>query len=123
MGTVIHGLSSHPLYKIHSSIKVRRLLCDHWLSITNFYEDLLPSYKEDHSLCRIDCDKVYSLNNVFWKARLVKRKSTLSEQELLFINNSVDIITTLNNNNMINDDNVEAASYLLSKVITILKGE
>lgn len=78
-----HGLSDHRLYSIYSSMKERCVnpeadsykyyggrgitICDYWLEdFINFYNDMLPTYKEGLELDRIDGDKDYSKDNCRW---------------------------------------------------------
>lgn len=119
-----HGLSGHPLYKIYESIKCRRLLCSKWLLLENFYNDLISSYEPGHNLCRVDYAKLYEPNNVYWKPRLrTVKRNTLSEQDVLLISNTIDVISGLHNNNMLDESNTEVVSCLLDKIIVKLKGE
>lgn len=118
-----HGLSGHPLYKIHESIKCRGLLCSKWLLVKNFYSDLISSYKPSHSLCRIDYSKFYEPDNVYWKPRFkAVKRNILSEQDVLLITNTVDVISSLHNNNMLDDSNKEVINCLLDEIIIKLKG-
>lgn len=79
-----HGLShKHPLYSIWQGIKSRCLnvnskaytrygargitICERWLySFDLFYNDMLPLYKKDMQLDRIDNNKGYFKENCHW---------------------------------------------------------
>ena len=81
-GLITHGVTKHRLYYIWfglvdrcTSIKNNRYkdyggrgitVCEEWLDVKNFIEDMYPSYLEGLSLDRIDNDKGYSLDNCRW---------------------------------------------------------
>ena len=84
-GLITHGVTKHRLYYIWfglvdrcTSIKNNRYkdyggrgitVCEEWLDVKNFIEDMYPSYMEGLSLDRIDNDKGYSLDNCRWADR------------------------------------------------------
>ena len=77
-----HGLWSHRLYPVWHAMKQRCTnpnhnryknyggrgitVCEEWLDVKNFIEDMYPSYMEGLSLDRIDNDKGYSPDNCRW---------------------------------------------------------
>ena len=79
---ISHGRSNHRLYQTWSSMKVRCFnpdyktydnyggrgitICDSWLDIENFINDMYPSYQEGLQLDRIDNDKGYFKENCRW---------------------------------------------------------
>ena len=88
----VHGLSNHPLYRIWSFMKNRCLnpnikaykdygargikVCDRWLDINNFIEDMYPSYQEGLSLDRIDVDGDYEPDNCRWATKSIQARNT-----------------------------------------------
>ena len=87
-----HNLSNHRLYQIwcnmiqrctnpkdtfyknygERSIKVS----NEWLDISNFINDMYPSYKEGLSMDRIDNNKGYSKDNCRWATRNIQSRNT-----------------------------------------------
>lgn len=81
-GLITHGVTKHRLYYIWYSMIHRCTndkspaykdyggrgitVCEEWLDVKNFIEDMYPSYMEGLSLDRIDNDKGYSLDNCRW---------------------------------------------------------
>ena len=77
-----HGMAYHPLYGTWKGMKARCYnkkakgyknyggrgikVCDRWLDINNFIEDMYPSYQEDLSLDRIDVNGNYEPTNCRW---------------------------------------------------------
>ena len=51
-------------------------VCDRWLDINNFIEDMYPTWEEGLSLDRIDGDKGYDLNNCRWVSRDIQARNT-----------------------------------------------
>lgn len=78
-----HGLRKHPLYRVWRGMKYRCLVpsahnypdyggrgitvCDRWLSIENFYNDMLPGYIKGLHLGRINNDGDYCPENCRWE--------------------------------------------------------
>jgi len=87
-----HGLKYHPLYSTWNNIKDRCYnlkcksyrnygargikVCDRWLDIKNFIEDMFPSYQEGLSLDRIDVNGNYELDNCRWTTQSVQMCNT-----------------------------------------------
>ena len=81
-GLITHGVTKHRLYYIWFGLVDRCTnpnhnrykdyggrgitVCEEWLDVKNFIEDMYPSYMEGLSLDRIDNDKGYSLDNCRW---------------------------------------------------------
>ena len=81
-GLITHGVTKHRLYHIWFGLVDRCTnpnhnrykdyggrgitVCEEWLDVKNFIEDMYPSYMEGLSLDRIDNDKGYSLDNCRW---------------------------------------------------------
>lgn len=87
----IHGLRYHRLYKIWSEM-IRRCtnpkhryyknygergikVCDEWLNIHNFINDMYSSYKEGLTLDRIDVNSGYSKNNCRWATKSIQSRN------------------------------------------------
>lgn len=87
-----HGLRSHRLYTTWSNM-IKRCnnpknkfysyyggrgitICDEWLNVTNFINDMFPSYVEGLSLDRIDSDGNYELNNCRWTTKAIQSQNT-----------------------------------------------
>ena len=87
-----HGLCNHPLYYTWSHMKHRCnnsnnikyknyggrgiKVCDRWLDINNFIEDMYPSYQEDLSLDRIDVNGNYEPTNCRWATNEMQSRNT-----------------------------------------------
>lgn len=87
-----HGLSHHPLYDIwvgmiqrctnvkydnYKNYGARGItVCDRWLDVSNFIEDMYPSYLEGLSLDRIDNNGNYELFNCRWATPSVQAQNT-----------------------------------------------
>jgi hypothetical protein len=54
----------HESYAYYGGLGIR--VCDRWLDIENFIEDMYPSYIKGLALDRIDNDKWYCLENCRW---------------------------------------------------------
>ena len=95
-----HGLSVHPLYQTWSGIVKRCTkpsskdyknygargitVTDRWLDVSNFIEDMYPTYKEGLTIDRIDNDKGYSKENCRWATSQTQGSNT----RVLQINNT-----------------------------------
>ena len=89
---VTHRLRSHRLYKTWAGMKNRCYneknpnykdygargiqVCDRWLDINNFIEDMYPSYHEGLSLDRIDVDGNYESDNCRWVDKYIQAQNT-----------------------------------------------
>ena len=51
-------------------------VCDRWLDINNFIEDMYPSYQEGLSLDRIDVDGNYEPDNCRWATYNIQQHNT-----------------------------------------------
>ncbi len=89
---VTHKLSNHRLYKTWRSmidrccnINNKRykdygsrgiVICNEWLSVENFINDMYPSYQDGLSIDRIDNNKGYSKDNCRWTTRKIQSRNT-----------------------------------------------
>lgn len=87
-----HNLCSHRLYYTWQSMiyRVRSKnavnykyyggrgikVCDRWLDINSFIEDMYPTYKEGLTLDRIDVNGNYEPSNCRWATREVQNRNT-----------------------------------------------
>ena len=87
-----HNLSNHRLYQTWSDMMQRCnnpkrkdyknyggrgiSVCDRWLDIENFINDMYPSYQEGLSIDRNDNDKGYSKDNCRWATRDIQSRNT-----------------------------------------------
>ena len=87
-----HGLSYHHLYNTWALMKNRCynpkdkrykdygargiIICDRWLDIANFIEDMYPSYQEGLTLDRIDVNGDYELDNCRWAIASIQSQNT-----------------------------------------------
>ena len=87
-----HGLRNHPLYQTWAGMKNRCYneknpnykdygargiqICNKWLDIKNFIEDMYPSYQEGLTLDRIDVDGNYESDNCRWTTQNVQAQNT-----------------------------------------------
>ena len=90
--TATHGLGCHRLYNIWRGMKARCYneknpkykhygargiqICDIWLDINNFIEDMYPDYKEGLSLDRVDVDGNYEPDNCRWTDKYTQSQNT-----------------------------------------------
>ena len=88
---VTHGLKSHRLYSVWKAMISRCTnqankgyknyggrgitVCDRWLDIQNFIEDMYPTYKEGLTIERIEVDGNYEPNNCEWVTRQVQNRN------------------------------------------------
>lgn len=87
-----HGLSKHRLYlcwfnmmqrcfdknhKFYACYGGRGIsVCDEWLDVSNFIEDMYPSFKEGLTLDRIDNNKGYYKDNCRWATQEIQSRNT-----------------------------------------------
>lgn len=95
-----HGLNKHRLYNIWAEMKARCnnqknkhfndyggrgiTVCDRWLDVRNFIDDMYPTFKDGLSIDRIDNNKGYSKDNCRWTTNIIQSRNT----RLIRINNS-----------------------------------
>lgn len=86
-----HGLSYHRLYSVWSHIIQRCnnpkdkayinygargiTICEKWLKIENFIEDMYPTFQEGLSIDRINNDLGYSKDNCRWVNRNIQQRN------------------------------------------------
>lgn len=92
MGNRTHGMHKHRLYFTWINI-IRRTthtdyksyknyggrgidVCERWLNIANFIEDMYPTYEEGLSIDRINNDKGYYPDNCRWTTNAVQNRNT-----------------------------------------------
>jgi hypothetical protein len=63
----------HESYAYYGGLGIR--VCDRWLDIENFIEDMYPSYIKGLVLDRIDNEKWYCLENCIWVDKSTQGKS------------------------------------------------
>lgn len=87
-----HNLANHRLYKIWRNMIKRCTnpkdtfyknygergikVSNEWLDISNFINDMYPSYQEGLSMDRIDNNKGYSKDNCRWTTRSIQSRNT-----------------------------------------------
>ena len=87
-----HGLYKHPLYQCWRDMKARCnnlksknyknygargiKVCERWLDINNFIEDMYPTWEEGLSLDRIDVNEDYDPNNCRWVTQNIQSRNT-----------------------------------------------
>ena len=92
-----HGLHNHKLYLYWTNM-IRRCnnpkaktysyyggrgitVCSEWLDVSNFINDMYPTFKEGLSLDRIDSDGNYEPSNCRWVTRTVQGRNTRKIQK------------------------------------------
>lgn len=108
-----HNLTSHRLYSIWQGMMTRCnshkskayenyggkgiKICERWLNVENFIEDMYPSFIEGLTIDRIDNNKGYSKSNCRWTDRKIQNRNT----RLLQSNNTSGYrgVSTLKNKN------------------------
>lgn len=89
-----HGLTYHPIYQVWSSLKDRCYnkkspayrnyggrgvsVCKRWLISQNFFDDMLPTYKEGLEIDRIDNNGDYCPTNCQWVTRSQNQRNKRS---------------------------------------------
>lgn len=89
---IVHNLTNHRLYNIYNSMIKRCTqendlrykyygargisVCDRWLNINNFIEDMYPSYIDGLTLDRIDVNGNYCKENCRWTTMLLQARNT-----------------------------------------------
>ena len=87
-----HGLTYHPLYGTWKMMKARCYnpntkryedyggrgiqVCERWLDVKNFIDDMYPSWKEGVTLDRINVDGNYELGNCRWTTKAIQARNT-----------------------------------------------
>ena len=87
-----HGLAQHRLYSIWKGMRTRCYninndyyldygargikVCERWLDIKNFIEDMYPDYKEGLTLDRVDVNGNYEPDNCRWTTQNVQAQNT-----------------------------------------------
>lgn len=96
---IIHGLSRHRLYSTWNNMMARCynesherykdygdrgiVVCKEWHNITNFINDMYPSFKEGLTLDREDNDLAYGKSNCRWVTNNIQSRN----RRLLQVNN------------------------------------
>lgn len=89
---ISHGLGYHPLYKTWIMMKHRCYdsktvgyenyggrgikVCERWLDIKNFVEDMYPSWEEGLTLDRINTNGNYEIDNCRWSDKKTQARNT-----------------------------------------------
>ena len=92
-----HGQRGHEIYHVWKNIKSRCLnpknkayinygargisICNRWLDINNFIEDMYPTYIKGLSIDRINNDGNYEPSNCRWTNRTVQQRNTRKLQK------------------------------------------
>ena len=63
-----------PNYKDYGERGIK--VCDRWLDINNFIEDMYPDYKEGLTLDRIDVNGIYEPDNCRWATLNIQMQNT-----------------------------------------------
>lgn len=88
----IHGFKNHRLYPTWNGMIQRCnniknaayknyggrgiTICERWMNVANFIEDMYPIFKEGLSIDRIDNDKGYSKDNCRWADKRTQQQNT-----------------------------------------------
>ena len=102
-----HGKANHPLYHIWQSMKYRCYnknsaefknyggrgirVCEEWLDINNFINDMYPTYKKGLQLDRKDNNKSYSFNNCNWITPKQNSNNKRNNKFVIYNNNKKTI--------------------------------
>lgn len=87
-----HGLSNNPIYSVWNDMIKRTtnpknkdfssyggrgiVICERWLDIANFIEDMYPTYEDGLTIDRINNDGNYEYNNCRWTTMTVQHRNT-----------------------------------------------
>jgi len=87
-----NGLCNHRMYSVWSNMKARCynknhkyysyyggkgiIICDRWMNLKNFIEDMYPTYKDGLSIDRIDGEMNYQPSNCRWTTKTVQSRNT-----------------------------------------------
>lgn len=87
-----HGLGNHRIYNVWFAMVDRCThqknkafinyggrgitVCDRWLNVENFIEDMYPTYAEGLSIDRINNDGNYEPSNCRWSNKLIQNQNT-----------------------------------------------
>jgi len=98
--SITHGLSTHKLYDVWKNIIQRTMntrnkafkyygargikVCDRWLDIANFIEDMYPTYQDGLTIDRRDNDGNYEPSNCRW----ITQSTQLMNTRLIHSNNT-----------------------------------
>ena len=90
--SITHGLGYHPIYAIWNQMNQRCSnpnnkrykdyggrgiqVCERWLDVKNFIEDMYPSWEEGLSLDRIDVNGNYEPDNCRWTTQTIQMRNT-----------------------------------------------
>lgn len=64
-----HGMSGTPIYRRWAHIKKFFPYCHEWENFSVFHKDVGDPPSEGSTLLRLNENKPYSKNNVYWKSR------------------------------------------------------
>lgn len=87
-----HGLSRHTLYSVWHNMKQRCnnknnkdyvyygnrgiKVCDRWMDVTNFINDMSPTFKDGLTLDRINVNGNYQRENCRWVSMIIQTRNT-----------------------------------------------
>lgn len=80
----------HPCYHLYGGRGIK--VCDRWLNILNFVEDMEPSFKKGLSLDRINNDKGYSPENCRWATQREQMRNTRSNRLITHNNKTLSLV-------------------------------